>query len=123
MGAAPKWFRVSSRIFPSRIRMTRSQIAATSGSWVTSTNVWPSRPVELAQERQDLVGPLGVQVAGRLVGQDQRRLVDERPGDRDALLLAARQLGRTVVGPLGEADELERLDGHRSAGRARRSPA
>ena len=34
---------------------------------------------------------------GRLVGEDQLRTRDERPGDRDPLLLAARQLARQLV--------------------------
>jgi hypothetical protein len=38
-----------------------------------------------------------VEVPGRLVGEDQRRLVRERACNRDSLLLAAGQLGRTVV--------------------------
>ena len=59
--------------------------------------------VELAQERQDLGGPRRVEVAGGLVGQDQGWAVDERPRDRDALLLAAGELARPVVGTLGEA--------------------
>ena len=41
-------------------------------------------------EEVDHVGTgLGVEVAGRLVGEDHARPDDERPGDRDALLLAA----------------------------------
>ena len=37
----------------------------------------------------DLTGVLIVEVAGRLVGENERRVVDESPGDRDALLLSA----------------------------------
>ena len=48
----------------------------------------------------------GVEVAGRLVGEDDRGLRDERPRDRDALLLAPRELGRAVGEPVGEADAL-----------------
>ena len=42
--------------------------------------------------------------AGRLVGQDQLRRVDERARDRDALLLAAGKLGRRVPRAIGQAD-------------------
>ena len=45
--------------------------------------------VALAQHRDDLAGGGGVEVAGRLVGEQHARAVDERAGDRDALLLAA----------------------------------
>ena len=52
-----------------------------------------------------------VEVAGRLVGEQHQRPVDERAGDRDALLLTAGELvghaGRLAV----EADQLEHL-GH-----------
>ncbi len=37
------------------------------------------------------------------------RVIDERAGDGDALLLAAGQLGRLALLDVGEADELERL--------------
>ena len=43
-----------------------------------------------AQEPHDLVADLRVEVGGRLVGQDERRVVDQRPGDRHPLLFAAR---------------------------------
>ena len=52
-----------------------------------------------------------VEVAGRLVGEQQRRAVDQRPGDRDALLLAAGELRRVVVQPVAQADALEQLRG------------
>ena len=52
-----------------------------------------------------------VEVAGRLVAHQDRGAVDERPGDRHALLLAAGELGGMVVEPVGQADTLERLAG------------
>ena len=51
----------------------------------------------------------GVEIAGRLVGEHQRRLAGERARDRHALHLAARELGRLVLHPVGEADLLEQL--------------
>ena len=50
-----------------------------------------------------------VEVAGRLVGEHDRRSPEQRAGDRHALALAARQLRRGVVEPVPEADALERL--------------
>src|SRR3712207_8863865 len=47
--------------------------------------------------RSHLGARAGVEVAGRLVGEHDGRLGDERAGDGDALLLAARHLGRPVV--------------------------
>ena len=44
-----------------------------------------------------------VEVAGGLVGEDERRVGHERAGDGHALLLAAGQLGRLVVEAVAEA--------------------
>jgi hypothetical protein len=60
--------------------------------------------VDLAHEREDLVGGPGVEVAGRLVGQHQRRPPHQRAGDRHALLLPARQAPRVLVRAVAEAD-------------------
>src|SRR6266540_371185 len=48
--------------------------------------------VDVDQEIDDLVAGPRVEIAGRLVGEQDRGLVRERPGDRDALLFAAREL-------------------------------
>src|SRR4051794_19750369 len=48
-----------------------------------------ARVVEPAEHVHDLVARLGVEVAGRLVGQDDVGVVDQRAGDRHPLLLAA----------------------------------
>ena len=45
--------------------------------------------VQLLEEAHHLGAGLGVQVAGRLVGQDDARIVHQRAGDGHALLLAA----------------------------------
>ncbi len=56
-----------------------------------------------SHERQDLVAGRGVEVAGRLVGEDDLRLGDEGPGDGDPLLLAARELLGLMAEPAAEA--------------------
>ena len=96
----------------------RGRAAATSASWVMSTIV-PPRAVERAEDAHDLGAGVAVEVAGRLVGQDERRARDQRPGDRDALLLAAGELGRLVVEPVAEPDPLER-GARRARARSRR---
>ena len=58
-----------------------------------------------------------VELAGRLVGEEEARVVRQRARDRDALLLAAGQLVRAVVGALAEADEVEQLADARVARR------
>ena len=80
--------------------------------------------VDPQQELQDLPADERVEVAGRLVGDDQARVVDERAGDRRALLLAARQLVRALLRLGGQADEGEDAVDRRlgSAGAACRSP-
>ena len=48
----------------------------------------------VTHEREDLGAGRAVEVAGRLVGEDDLRAARQRAGDGDALLLAARQLVR-----------------------------
>ena len=50
-----------------------------------------------------------IQLAGRLVGEQQPRPVGERARDRHSLHLAARQLRGPVIGPCGEPDVVEQL--------------
>ena len=61
-----------------------------------------------AQQAQDLLAGVGVERAGRLVGQDQPPLADDRAGDGDPLLLAAGHLVGEPVGQVGDADLLQR---------------
>ena len=63
--------------------------------------------VDLAEQVHDLEGEIGIEIARRLVREDERRLVDERPRDRDALLLAARQLDGIRVDAMLKADPLQ----------------
>ena len=66
------------------------------------------------EQRQDLRLHCDVERGGRLVGDQQVRLVGERHGDHHALALAARELVRVGVEPafgIGNADILEQLDG------------
>jgi len=60
---------------------------------------------ELPDEFDDFVGGVRVEVAGGLIGEDDLWLVEEGPGDDNALLLAAREF----VGHFGEnSGELDR---------------
>ena len=68
-------------------------------------------PVELLDQVQDgLAGGL-VEVAGRLVGEDDGGPANEGAGDGDALALAARELGGTGMGAPGQADQLQSVEG------------
>src|SRR5712692_3954163 len=73
-----------------------------------------------AGEQVDHVGArLRVEVAGRLVGKDHAWLVPESPRDRNALLLAAGEVGRKMRQPVGQPDFREQCLGPR----AERRPA
>src|SRR4051812_4163718 len=71
----------------------------------------PAGFVEVLEDVEHLRRGVRVEVAGRLVGEDDRRVGDDRAGDRDPLLLAAGELGRLVVHPLGHADHVQRAQG------------
>ena len=55
-----------------------------------------------------------IQIAGRLIGKDQRRARGQRAGNRHALLLPARKLRRIVPQPVPEAHRLQRRPRARS---------
>ena len=90
--------------------------SASSWSCVTMMVVMP----EAALQRLDLVAQAHaharIERGERLVQQQQRGRGGERAGERHALLLPARQLGRILGALLGHADQLQQL-----APRARRS--
>src|SRR5215211_7400002 len=50
-----------------------------------------------------------VEVAGGLIGENQRRLVRERSSNCDALLLSARELGRSMFEAFGEPERPQEL--------------
>jgi hypothetical protein len=54
---------------------------------------------------------VGVEIAGGLVGQQQARCVGQRPGDGDALLLAAGEAAGAVVEAVFEAEPGEEAAG------------
>src|SRR5256884_4164033 len=71
--------------------------------------------VEPLEDREDLRARVGVEVPRRLVREDHRGIVEQRPRDRDALLLSAGELARAVPHPIAEADLSERREGTRAA--------
>src|SRR5438128_11710700 len=68
-------------------------------------------PIEILEQRQNLVARPAVESAGGLVSQNERRIVDDRTGDRDALLFAARQLMRPVIEAMAQAYPIECFSG------------
>src|SRR5512143_947015 len=65
--------------------------------------------VELVKQLEDFGAGLLVEGARRLVGEKDRGIVGERPGDRDALSLAPGEHRRQDVGLLRDADALQQL--------------
>ena len=78
--------------------------------------------VDPVEQLHDADAGLRVEVAGGLVGDQQHRPVDERAGDRDALLLTAGELAGQAVLLAVQADELEHLGHDRARSRARDLP-
>src|SRR2546430_944747 len=66
---------------------------------------------EVVEDVQHLAASLEVEVARRLVGQDQQRVVHQRPHDRDALLLAAGEAIGKASGPIREPDQFQEVAG------------
>src|ERR1051326_4105322 len=64
--------------------------------------------VQRVNQRHDLFGGVRIEIPGRLVGKDHRGLSRQRPRNRDALLLAARQFARPVPQPVFQPDHLQR---------------
>src|SRR5262245_56246846 len=68
-----------------------------------------TRAVDAVEELHDPDGRVGVEVPGRLVADEERRMVHHRARDRDALLLSARELLRTRAHLVRETDEVHHL--------------
>jgi hypothetical protein len=85
----------------------RSHRVAMRGSWVTIRKATPELAVELPHHLEDLVGGLGVEVAGGLVGEHERRVERERAGDGHALLLPTRERVGARLRLLAEAHPRE----------------
>ena len=67
-----------------------------------------ARRVDLAKQLEDAARRALVEVSGRLVGDEHERIVDQRAGERDALLFAAGELAGKRRGLGREADLRQR---------------
>jgi hypothetical protein len=63
--------------------------------------------VKLIKQAQHLLPGFWIEIASRLVGQDQRRIIRESPGEGDALLLTDAQFARLVSSAIGQADTVQ----------------
>ena len=66
--------------------------------------------VHLAEETEQLVRGFAVERAGRLVGEQDARLCDERAGNGGALLLAAGDLVGVLFQKLADAERFRNID-------------
>src|SRR5207237_10858694 len=71
--------------------------------------------VEAPHQFDDVAAGGAVEVGGGLVGEHERRLADQRAGDRYPLLLSARELRRPVTRAIGQADLSQRRAHARAA--------
>ena len=71
--------------------------------------------VELPHQVENVLAVLGVEIAGRLVGQKYLWPVCEGPCDRDTLLLAAREFGWIVVTAIRKIDGIKQTIGTASS--------
>ena len=78
---------------------------AARGSCVTMTIVFWNSRLSWTKQLEDLAAGGPVEIAGRLVGDQQIGVGDDRPGDRHSLLLAAGKLARIMMLAAGKADD------------------
>ena len=76
-----------------------------------------------ADEVDDVAGGGRVEARGRLVEEQHLGVVEQRPGQGEALALAGREALHEDVGPVGHAEPLEQLVARRSGRRAVERPA
>ena len=102
----------SSRIRPSWKNAIRSATSrAKPISWVTTIIVMCSSVESVFITDEHLAGELGVERRGRLVEEHDVGLHRQRPGDGDALLLAAGEPDGVLAGLVGQADPVEEVLG------------
>ena len=87
----------SSLTRPSRTWTTRSARSADAGSWLTTSAVPPSSRDQLGDQVEHLARGGGVELARRLVRDQELRAAGEGRAERDPLLLAAGELARMSV--------------------------
>ncbi len=93
---------------PSRESMsTRSAVAAAARECVTRMPAARCAFTWSRSSRSTCAARVGIEIAGRLVGEHELRLVDERARDRDALQFAAGELARHARAAIAEPDRLE----------------
>ena len=98
---------------------------ASAGWCSTHSTARPLSIASCAQQAHDLLGRFRIQARHRLVGEDQLRPLRQRPGDRRALRLAARQRVGALAAELLDADLAQQVarQRHFLAPAGRRAPS
>ena len=68
------------------------------------------RALHMLQLGAHMAAQLGIEIGQRFVHQEHRRAADDRPCERNALTLAARQLARIAIEQRLELDLLRRIE-------------
>jgi hypothetical protein len=84
------------------------------------TSVGVGRLAAIEQQFDDRHAGRGIEIAGRLVSEDDRRARRNGAGDRHALLLTAGKLGRIMIDPMRQANCAQFLASHRKGVAIRR---
>ena len=66
----------------------------------------PAFFMQRLQQPHDFFACRKIEITGRFVCKNQRRIVNQRARDGHALLLAAGKLGREVIGAITQTDAL-----------------
>ena len=90
-------------------KMRSERNSASSMLWVTNTTVAPGARPDREKILLQLLARLRIERAERLVHEDENGLAHQRARDADALLHAAGQLMRIVLGESGKPDQLDEV--------------
>jgi len=71
----------------------------------------PHGPAEFSKQGKNRLTAPGIQVTGGFVGQKQGRFQHQGPGQGNPLLLAAGELARTMIKPMGQANPVKQVSG------------
>src|ERR1043166_8036899 len=71
--------------------------------------------IEIVEYFQNFRARRGVEIAGRFIGENHERIVDQGSSDVDALLLSAAELEGFVMKPRLESNERRQLSGNAAA--------
>src|SRR5580704_12197127 len=64
--------------------------------------------MQVFQQPHDFTSRIDIEISGRFVRQNQRRTIDQGPGNRDSLLFAARKLSGEMMRPRSQSYPFER---------------